>query len=389
MLFATTGNLGHFLPQVPLARALAEAGHEVRVSAPRSFAEQVTAAGLDPVPFGEPSRAAVGRVFAEMAGLSVQEADRRVLRDVFGHLDGGAALSGVVDAVRTWRPQLVVRDPAELASLAAAEAEGVPHAVAAIALDTFVDEVAPDVAEPLDVLADRVGLAGASLLEALRTAPSFTTLPASFDPVAVPAPRAVERYRAVAAPAAPAAGTQLPPWGRPDDPLVYVSLGSVAGTMPGTADTFAAMLGALAPLEVRVLLTVGRGVDPDGLRPWPANARVVRWWDQAAVMPHAAVVVGHGGFGTTTAALAAGVPQVAVPLFSTDQWANARRLAEIGAGVLVTTDDTFREQLAAGVRRVLSDPALRAVARGLAADMAALPPASAMVGRLEALASAA
>ncbi len=61
------------------------------------------------------------------------------------------------------------------------------------------------------------------------------------------------------------------------------------------------------------MLTVGRKLDPADLRPLPRNAHVVRWWPQAAVLAHAAAMLGHGGFGTTMGALAAGVPQVVVP----------------------------------------------------------------------------
>jgi UDP:flavonoid glycosyltransferase YjiC (YdhE family) len=43
---------------------------------------------------------------------------------------------------------------------------------------------------------------------------------------------------------------------------------------------------------------------------------------------------GHGGSGSTLGALAAGVPLAVLPLFA-DQPQNARRGAEVGAGVAV------------------------------------------------------
>ena len=60
---------------------------------------------------------------------------------------------------------------------------------------------------------------------------------------------------------------------------------------------------------------------------------VERWWPQRAVLSRAAAVVAHGGFGTTQAALEAGVPQVVLPLFSFDQFVNADRVAAVGVGV--------------------------------------------------------
>ena len=92
------------------------------------------------------------------------------------------------------------------------------------------------------------------------------------------------------------------------------------------------MIDALAGVRARVLVTVGRHADPAELGPLPANVHVERWVAQASVMPHAAAMVAHGGAGTTLAALAAGVPLVLLPL-SADQPINARRVAELGAGL--------------------------------------------------------
>ena len=64
VLFATTGGIGHFGPLVPFARACLDAGHEVVVAAPTSFADQVGRAGLAHAPIGEPPAEVLGRVFA-------------------------------------------------------------------------------------------------------------------------------------------------------------------------------------------------------------------------------------------------------------------------------------------------------------------------------------
>ena len=84
-------------------------------------------------------------------------------------------------------------------------------------------------------------------------------------------------------------------------------------------------------------------------------------------MPHAAAVVGHGGHGTTLGALAHGVPQVVVPLFSIDQWANAAAVERAGAGVALDADRSSRRVLARpgpevidglgpAVQRILAEP---------------------------------
>ena len=77
-------------------------------------------------------------------------------------------------------------------------------------------------------------------------------------------------------------------------------------------------------------------------------------------MPHAAAMVCHGGFGTVRAGLAAGVPLAVLPLFA-DQPDNARRVAELGAGIALddgagpwrardAVDAARRRRLRAGAR---------------------------------------
>ncbi len=142
---------------------------------------------------------------------------------------------------------------------------------------------------------------------------------------------------------------------------------------------FERSLRALADLPVRVLLTTGHAVDPESLRPWPDNARVEQWWPQDDVMPLASVMVGHGGFGTTMSALAAGVPQVVVPLFASDQEINATRIAQVGAGIRLDGRQDATEGLADAVSRVLADEGMRAVAGAMADEIASLPEVSQIV----------
>ncbi len=110
-----------------------------------------------------------------------------------------------------------------------------------------------------------------------------------------------------------------------------------------------------------MLLTTGHELD---LGAAPSNVRVERWVDQADVLGEAAVVVGHGGSGTTLGALAAGVPQVVAPLFA-DQPYNAARVAVVGAGVVSSLDGLRRS-----IERVVGDPRFRdARARRVADEM--------------------
>ena len=104
-------------------------------------------------------------------------------------------------------------------------------------------------------------------------------------------------------------------------------------------------------------------------------------------MPLASVCVGHGGFGTTMSALVAGVPQVVVPLFASDQRINAERVDAVGAGVGLLGGASDLDRLAEAVGRVLDGEGYRDVARGLAAEVAGLPDVAVVVETLEQVAA--
>ena len=120
---------------MPLARSAMLAGHEVKVAAPASFAAAARHAGLAHAPFADAPSELVGPVMARLPTLSLTEANEVVMRDVFGRIDAQAALPGLTAVVEQWRPDLLIRDPAELGSLAAAERAGVPHVQMAIGDD--------------------------------------------------------------------------------------------------------------------------------------------------------------------------------------------------------------------------------------------------------------
>ena len=238
-------------------------------------------------------------------------------------------------------------------------------------------------AAPLAELGQEAGLPADRTGAAMAAAPRFTCVPASLTSGA---PDGAARWR-FRDPSLAAAPTRLPGgWGDPDLPLVYVTFGSVAATTPPFAPIYRVALDALAGLPVRVLMTTGAAGDPESLAPHPANARIERWWPQPEVMAAAAAVVGHGGFGTTMTALAAGVPQVVVPLFSFDQAVNADRVAAVGAGVQVPGAPHNGSAIAAALTEVLADGSYRTAAGRLAADIAALPDAAGSVPVLEEIA---
>jgi MGT family glycosyltransferase len=145
---------------------------------------------------------------------------------------------------------------------------------------------------------------------------------------------------------------------------------------------YRAAIEALEGLPIRLLVTIGRGQNPAELGKLPAWVHVEKWVPQAAVMPHAAAMVGHGGSGTTLAALAGGVPTVFLPVFA-DQPINAERVAEFGAGLTLEMTPAGLARLGASVRELLENPRYRSAAREVADEISSLPPVDESVELLE------
>jgi UDP:flavonoid glycosyltransferase YjiC (YdhE family) len=386
VLISTTANDGHYGPLVPLARAFASTGHEVRVAAPASFAAPVERTGFAHLPFDDAPAELVGPVMARLPSLSFEEANATVMREVFGRIDAQAALPALVAAMHEWRPDVLVRDPAEFGSLAAAERAGVFHVQGAIGMTEMSRLIEGSTAETLTELVRLAGLPEDHLVGALASEPILSPVPAVLDRAGddgYDEESVAFRYRedSSAEPEAP-----LPQWGDPELPLVYVTFGTVTGSLAPFAGVFRQALDGLADLPVRVFMTVGRRVDIAALGPIPTNAHVEAWWPQSEVLPHADVLLGHGGFGTTMGAVAAGVPQVVAPIFTTDQVINARHVAAAGAGRAVDPGPDVVTRACAEVLGVLSEPAFRAASRSIAAAIVELPPAAAAAAMVQRLA---
>jgi UDP:flavonoid glycosyltransferase YjiC (YdhE family) len=102
----------------------------------------------------------------------------------------------------------------------------------------------------------------------------------------------------------------------------------------------------------------------------PDNVRVVDWASYAAVFPHAALVISHGGHGTVVNALARGVPVLVCPEWG-DQADNGARLRWAGAGLTLPHALVRPRTVRLAVRRLLGDERFAARAREIGAWVAA------------------
>jgi UDP:flavonoid glycosyltransferase YjiC (YdhE family) len=394
ILFSTTAGTGHFGPLIPFARACVAAGYRVAVAAPVRFAEAISAAGFAHLPFDEPAPDVLGQIFGKIAQLGFEEANRVVVAELFGRLDAQAALPAVTKIINDWRPDLVVREPCEFASMVAADRAGISHLQVAIMTGHFGPAILGVLQDSLAELSAIAGLPEERGAELMLHVDTLTSVPAGLDSGELVFGERVSeqpqsdhgrlwRFR-TAVPVEPA----LPaPWGNPDDPLVYVSYGSVTARQSQFASLYAATLDALADQPIRVLMTTGHGYEVSDLEPIPPNSQVEQWWPQESVMGEASAVVGHGGFGTTMTALTGGVPQVVLPLFALDQTVHARKVVDVDAGIQLPGGVSAVADLPEALHRLLADPAYAHGARAIAAEIAALPDVAEAVPVLEQLAT--
>jgi UDP:flavonoid glycosyltransferase YjiC (YdhE family) len=334
IVFATGQGGGHYQPLLPFARAAARAGHEVIFAAPASIRSQLEQAGFAVHALGEPwDRDAKWAPVFNGSSPGIEA----VVQELFIGLDARAALPGMIALVHNDRPDLIVRETTEFSSTVAAAHFGVPVIDIGIHLDAAIDA---------DGRLRAIAAPALELLGPFRLdAPVLTRSPFGDTD-------AVTRFRH----AAPE---------RVDGSVVYVSFGSEI-RHPGL---FRRTAHALEDVPKRILMTVGRHVDPAALGPLPANVRVASWVDQATVLAHAAAVVCHGGSGSTLAALAAGVPIAFLPQF-VDGPANAERIAGLGAGIVAS-------DVAEAVHALIEDERYRRAAEHVAREIRALPPVEA------------
>jgi UDP:flavonoid glycosyltransferase YjiC (YdhE family) len=120
--------------------------------------------------------------------------------------------------------------------------------------------------------------------------------------------------------------------------------------------------------------------------PLPDGVRHFDYVPFSAVLPRAAAFVHHGGIGTTAQALAAGVPQLVMPL-AHDQPDNAARVRGLGVGDFLRPSAYKTPAVVERLNRLLT-PQVKENCRRRARDVAAHKPLETTCRLIEELASA-
>ncbi|MBQ0890192.1 oleandomycin glycosyltransferase [Streptomyces sp. RM72] len=356
---------GHINPTLPIVAELVRRGHRVTYHTSPAFSEEIAATGADvrltpggDMPLPDPPVPLV--LMRELAAGSL------------------GILPPLLDELRRIRPDLIVHDSACLWGAVAARELAVP-AVSSFTTFAFNRHVPSPSRPSRDLLGaavrrprsaagylrSRVRLhrrfdtRGVPLLDLadIRQPLNLVYTSRAFQPGAETFDRS---FRFVG----PSIGARPHDPSFPVDrlrgPVLYASLGTVFDTRPWLLRTLAT---ALAPLGGTVVVSTGH-TDPAELGSLPANVLALRSVPQPHLLSRTALFVTHGGMNSVNEALYAGVPMLVVPQ-GADQPLVARRVAELGAGLAVRTEDATVERVRGLARRVLEDPGFRTAAEGL------------------------
>lgn len=129
---------------------------------------------------------------------------------------------------------------------------------------------------------------------------------------------------------------------------VIITPGS--STLQGPA-FFKAALDALQATGKRGVLLGGAATTLSHL---PSGVIARRYVPLSQLLPHGAVLVHHGGIGTSALAFASGVPQLVTP-FAHDQFDNAARIGRTGAGVALSPTQPLSE-MALSLKKLCETP---------------------------------
>jgi UDP:flavonoid glycosyltransferase YjiC (YdhE family) len=397
VLFTTRGSSGHVGPLAPFAQACVRAGHDVLASAQRQFGGNVERLGLAFAPVGEPSRDEWMPLMGGFAEMEMDRANRVMIGEFFAGLDVRAELPALSDLVESWRPDAIVRESWEFGSELLAERHGIPILRVGLGLAGIETETIELAAPAVDKARAELGLGSDPAGKRLAATPYMTMMPVELEDPATSMPPQIRRFRFEVNSAAEELSDW---WPGNEDPLVYLTFGSVAAGahLPYYPALYRAAIEALAPLAIRILLTVGEPArEIAELGEVPSNVHVETWVPHDDVARRADVIVCHGGFGSTLGALAHGTPLVVLPLFSNDQWANGEAVARAGAGITIADDASERKvldlpgaatigELARAVTSVLESPTYRREAVRVADAIRALPSVDESVQFIEGIA---
>jgi len=342
ILFSAAGGHGHLQPLLPLARAVAAAGHQVLISAAPSLGAHVKNQDLDFAPSGPD----LIPVHSDLTMYTLDQERQAVPRHFIGHLAPSRARD-LAQLAADWDADVLVSDEADYGAVVAAERLRLPHATA-ITCGAGGMTSPSLIRSPLERLRAEFGLRFEDGTLMLQRSLKLNPFPLSFRDPADPLTGRVISYRPPHQPAEPSPPTLGP---------VYVTLGTIFNTESG--DLLARITTAAASANhIQVIVATGEHVDPADLGAQPTNVTVHRFVNQRQILATCAAVICHGGSGTVLDALSFGLPMIILPL-GADQPLNAGRARDLGCAIVLPADRVTTIQISDAVNQLLTDRSFR------------------------------
>ena len=144
---------------------------------------------------------------------------------------------------------------------------------------------------------------------------------------------------------------EVPDLGDEDEPLVYLSFGSLGA---GDTELMQRLIDFFGRQSYRALVNVGEYIgeyDEDAI---PATVGIDSWFPQQSVVDQADVVIHHGGNNTFNECLYYGTPAIVMP-YVWDGQDNATRLEETDHGVTRHRSEWTDEELVDAIETCLTD----------------------------------
>jgi MGT family glycosyltransferase len=138
-------------------------------------------------------------------------------------------------------------------------------------------------------------------------------------------------------------------------PCIFVSMGTMYNDEPGL---YRACFAAFADRPFRVVIAIGHRMDPAQLPPPPANVEVHTYVPQVQVLQETSLFITHGGLNSAHEAMIAGVPMLVLPR-TADHHVVAKRVAEVGAGIVLERAEATAARIADLADQVLADAGFR------------------------------
>ena len=134
--------------------------------------------------------------------------------------------------------------------------------------------------------------------------------------------------------AGPSVFSKVEPQKNEQRPLVYVSMGTIINDRP---DFYHKCMDALKDMNVDIIISCGNSIDIKKLGALPENVKAYPYVDQLDLLSKASVFISHCGMNSVSESLYMAAPIVLYPQ-TKEQRAVARRVKEIGAGILLDDD---------------------------------------------------